>query len=87
MRFRRIPELLRLPSTFVASVTSSKKSALRPFKQNQRLKFPVRSLFYATMKIAEDGKTHYRGLYTTFLNGYILSLMSQLVLPHALKAF
>ncbi|HYG97582.1 MAG TPA: hypothetical protein VD837_00515 [Terriglobales bacterium] len=29
---------------------------------------------YATMKVGRDSAAHYRGIYTTFLNGYILSI-------------
>jgi len=29
---------------------------------------------HATVKVVGQGRTHYRGIYTTFLNGYILSL-------------
>lgn len=39
----------------------------------------------ATMKATEEGGTHYQGMYTTFLNGYILSIQVQAASPERLK--
>ena len=39
----------------------------------------------AAMKVTEQGQTHYQGMYTTFLNGYILSLQVEAATPERLK--
>jgi hypothetical protein len=67
--------LVTSPTQYVRSVRHQlEKERFETVQAESAIEISGSKFVYATMKIAEDGKTHYRGLYTTFLNGYILSL-------------
>lgn len=67
--------LINSPTQYVRSVRHQlEKERFETVQAESAIDISGSKFIYATMKIAEDGKTRYRGLYTTFLNGYILSL-------------
>ncbi len=67
--------LVTSPRQYVRSVRHQLE---REGSQTIQAEAPVKvsglKFVYATIRVAGEGRPHYRGLYTTFLNGYIVSL-------------
>ena len=67
--------LITSPTRYVRNVRHQlEKEGFETVQTESAIEISGLKFIYATMKIAENGKTRYRRLYTTFLNGYILSL-------------
>jgi hypothetical protein len=67
--------LIHSPEQYVRAVRHGlEKEGLATISEESPTEISGIHFVYAVMKVTAEGHTHYRGLYTTFLNGYILSL-------------
>ena len=67
--------LIRSPEQYVRSVRLAlEREGLTTLKQESPAKISSIDFVSAVMQVNGEEHAHYRGLYTTFLNGYILSL-------------
>jgi len=67
--------LISSPAQYVRSVRHQlEKEGFETVETESPLEISGLRFVYATMKIGGQGHTRYRGVYTTFLKGYILSL-------------
>jgi hypothetical protein len=67
--------LVTSPTVYVRSLRHQlEREGFQTLQEEAPLKISGLSFVYATMKVGGEGHPHYRGLYTTFLNGYIVSL-------------
>jgi hypothetical protein len=67
--------LISSPDQYVRSVRHQfEREGSETVQAESPAKISGAQFVYATMKVTDGGLTHYRGIYTTFLNGYILSL-------------
>ena len=63
------------PSQYLRSVRHQlEKEGMTTFREETPRKVSSLDFVESVMKVSEQGRTHYQGMYTTFLNGYILSL-------------
>jgi hypothetical protein len=67
--------LIRSAAQYVRSVRHEfEKEGMETVQEETPIDISGLHFVEATMKVTEQGRTHYRGMYTTFLNGYILSI-------------
>lgn len=67
--------LITSPEQYVRSVRHNlEKEGFVTVQAEAPLQISGVPFVFATMKVADQGRNHYRGIYTTFRNGYILSL-------------
>jgi hypothetical protein len=78
--------LVRSPEQYVRSVRHQlEREGLTTVQEESPIDISGVRFVQATMKTTEGGLAHYQGLYTTFLNGYILSLQVEAPSQERLK--
>jgi hypothetical protein len=78
--------LIQSPTQYVRSVRHQfEKEGMATIQEESPIEISGLQFVQATMKVAEQGRVHYRGMYTTFLNGYILSLDVSAASPERMK--
>jgi hypothetical protein len=78
--------LVRLPEQYVRSVRHQfEREGMTTIQEETPIEISGVKFVQATMKVMEEGRNHYQGMYTTFLNGYILSIQIQASTPERLN--
>jgi uridylate kinase len=79
--------LVRSPEQYVRSVRHQfeQREGMSTVQEESAIEISGVRFVQATMKATEQGQTHYQGIYTTFLNGYILSIQVEAPTPERLQ--
>jgi hypothetical protein len=78
--------LIHSPEQYVRSVRHQfEKEGMQTVEQESSIEISGLPFVQATMKTTQQGLMHYQGMYTTFLNGYILSLQVEAPSPERLR--
>lgn len=78
--------LVHSPTQYVRSVRHQlEREGMATIQDETPIEISGLKFVQATMKVTEQGRTHYQAVYTTFLNGYILSLQVEAPTPERLN--
>jgi hypothetical protein len=79
--------LVHFPEQYVRSARHQfeQREGMSTVQEESPIEISGLRFVQATMKATDQGRTHYRGMYTTCLNGYILSLQVEARSPERLK--
>jgi hypothetical protein len=78
--------LVHSPTQYVRSVRHQlEREGMATVQEETSIEISGLKFVQATMKVTEQGRIHYQGMYTTFLNGYIFSLQVEAPTPERLN--
>jgi hypothetical protein len=79
--------LVRSPEQYLRSVRHQfeQREGMTTVSEESPIEISGVRFVQATMKVTGQGQTHYQGMYTTFLNGYILSIQVNAPTPERLQ--
>jgi hypothetical protein len=79
--------LVRSPAQYVRSVRHQfeQREGMVTVQEETPIEISGLQFVGAALKVTQEGRTHYQGIYTTILNGYILSLQVEASAPERLN--